>query len=131
LFTRKIFIFTSQRNERNSSFADRPMRQSGISGSWRRSELSFGKLYPTSTEWTQQEGTTETPISNWSASMFTSMKPAVGSMCRVRFSSILSRVRWTRCGLARSDSCSVRTTSSSDNLALEITGQRVTTPKVS
>lgn len=74
--------------------------------------------------------TTEIPICNWSASLSTTTKLELENTCHELCLSTWSRVPWTLPDLARLDSCSDPITSFSVRVVLEITGRRVTIPKV-
>merc|ERR1711959_300565 len=91
---------------------------------------SSGRSSPMSTVLTRPVPTTVTPTSRWSASTCTTTKPPAVATFLVPSSWTWSLAPWTPSVPAPSVSFSVPTTSSSDRLAPETIGLRVTTPRV-
>merc|ERR1712119_72530 len=95
-----------------------------------KSVPNSGRSSPTSTESTQPEPTTVTPISSSSESTSTTMKPPVASTSHEPFSSIWSQVPWIPFDPDHSARSSDQITSFSVSPELVITGLKVTTPRV-
>merc|ERR1712147_195947 len=94
-----------------------------------RSVPNSGRSSLMSTELTQLEPTTVTPISSSRESTSTTTRPLEEDTSQEPSLWILSQVPWTPSEPAHSDSSSDQTTSSSDRPVPETTGPRVTTPR--
>ncbi len=94
-----------------------------------RSVPSSGRWCARSMGSTPREHTRECRICSWSASMCTTMRPAVEGMCPGRCSWTWSPAPWIACGRGHMDRSSDPITSCSDRAALVTTGPKVTTQK--